>query len=392
MPGTECVVVKVLRPTKRKAEWLAQTAEAFSQAVQSGLDAAQAEQTSSRAKLHKLVYNEARQRFDLPADYARLVVNTTVSMARAYYGMRRSQHFRSVSFPRVNGCQGIGLGVNAYKVVQSNDRWVLRLSTGKRGRYIWLPLCVPKSFRDRIDQVYGDARLFKRGDDWYVMLPIRVIPAPTIRDGEQPALSAANVFIGVDLGIVRLATVATPTGIVYFDGKAARSRREHFADLRRRYQRAGRIDRVKRMKGKEARWMRDLNHQISKRIIELALEYDHPVIVFERLDGIRNRIKASKRFNRMMASWAFRQLINFVEYKATRQGIPVIFVDPRGTSKTCSRCEHDSRYNRRDQGHFRCTRCGFQENADGNAAVNIAAAGSAWVQQHGLPDTARATM
>jgi IS605 OrfB family transposase len=53
------------------------------------------------------------------------------------------------------------------------------------------------------------------------------------------------------------------------------------------------------------------------------------VSVLERLDGIRNRLKASKRFNRMMASWAFRQLVNFVEYKAARYGIPVVFVDTR---------------------------------------------------------------
>jgi putative transposase len=120
----------------------------------------------------------------------------------------------------------------------------------------------------------------------------------------------------------------------------------------------------------------------------MALRYANPVIVLERLDGIRNRLKGSKRFKRMVSSWAFRELVNCIEYKAARYNIPVVFIDPRGTSKSCSRCGHASRYNRIDQSHFRCTRCGYRNNADENAARNIAALGPSALGQ-GRPDTAR---
>jgi putative transposase len=90
----------------------------------------------------------------------------------------------------------------------------------------------------------------------------------------------------------------------------------------------------------------------------------------------------------MMYSWAFRQLVDFVEYKAERAGVLVVFVDPRGTSKTCSRCGHSSRSNRPDQSHFRCVSCGYQMNADLNAARNIAALGLHALAQE-PPDTAR---
>jgi len=384
---TESVIIRLLRPTKRKADWLDATARAFSQAVQLGLDAAHAERTSSRARLHRVVYHEARERFGLPADYARMAVNGAVSLARSYYGIRRSRHFRRVSFPKVNGSQGIGLGVNAYKVVQSGNRFVLRVSTGTRGEYIWLPLCVPSKYHDRVLLARGDAKLFKRGDDWYVMLPIRVTPTPAVCDGEGGS-DIELTFIGVDLGIVRLASVSTPNGVVHFDGKAARRKREHFADLRRRYQRHRRTDKVKASRGKELRWMRDLNHKISTEIVEMALRYPNPVIVLERLDGIRNRLKASKRFNRMVASWAFRQLVSFIEYKAARYGIPVVFVDPRRTSRTCPRCGHSSRSNRPDQSNFRCVACEYRGNADAVAAINIARRGFEALGE-GRPDTAR---
>jgi putative transposase len=372
MHSTESVIAKVLRPTKRKADWLDATAHAFSQAVQLGLDAAHAEHTASRAKLHRIIYRQAREQFGLPADYARMAVNAAVSLARSYYGIRRSRHFRRASFPKVNASQGIGLGVNAYKLIKSGNRFVLRVSTGKRGEYVWLPLCVPSKYHDRLLLSCGDAKLFRRGDDWYVMLPIRVSPIPAVRDGGDGSV-VEPTFIGIDLGIVRLASVVTPDGVVHFDGKATRRKREYFA---------------KATRGKERRWMRDLNHKISTEIVEMALRYSHPVIVLERLDGIRNRLKASKRFNRMMGSWAFRQLISFIEYKAARYGIPVVFVDPRRTSRTCPRCGHSSRSNRADQSNFRCVACNYRGNADAVAAINIARRGFEALDD-GRPDTAR---
>lgn len=157
---TECLVIKVAQPNHRKAAWLDSMAEQFSHAVHLGLEAAQTERASSRARLHNLVYRPARQQSGLPADYARMAVNAAASLARSYYRLRQSaQH---ASFPKVNRSQGIGLGVNAYAVVQDGERFRLRVSTGVRGCYAWLALCVPPRYQDRLVRVYGDAKLFKR--------------------------------------------------------------------------------------------------------------------------------------------------------------------------------------------------------------------------------------
>lgn len=381
MRNTECVVVKVISPNRAKREWLERTACAFAQAVQRGLEEAQRERTAGRNRLHYTVYPQARA-LGLSADYARMAVNAAVALARSYYGRRKSQHLGKVPFPKVNGSQGIGLGVHAYAVVRAGDRFVLRVSTGHRGRYIWLPLAVPAHAADRVAAARGDARLFQRGDDWYVALPVRGAPAPTGCSGEGPT------FIGVDLGIVRHAVVVAPGQVAFFDGQADRFRREHGAALRGRYQRHRRTDRVRQQRGKERRWMRDRNHQISRRIVDLAATYPHPVIVLERLEGIRYRAKGGKRFNRMLAAWTFRELVDMVRYKAARAGIPVVLVDPRNTSKTCPACGHATRANRPEQGRFRCVRCGYQGNADYVAARNIAAAGPTALA-HGRSDTAR---
>ena len=378
MQRIESVVVKILSPTKNKLFWLDSMEQAFSDAVQFCLDGAQELHTSNRTKIHKHCYYSIRRNFGLPSDYARMAIGAAVSLARSYYSLLKTQ--KHTSFPRISKSQGIGLGIYSYKLTENLSRWNLRCSTGKNGNYIWLPLCVPDKWEDRMQHIRGDAKLFKRNGNWYAMFPLHIdYDTPPVCDDE-------HTFIGIDLGIVRIATVSTPDAVKFFDGKEIRHRREHFADIRKRYQRKNRMDKIKAMRGKERNWMRDINHKISRQIVDLAITYERPVIVFEKLDGISSRVRGSKKFNRMMTSWAFRQLTDFVKYKAERVGITVVFVDPRGTSKTCSRCGHSSRSNRPDQSHFRCVACGYQLNADLNAARNIAALGSYALPQES-PDT-----
>lgn len=376
MHRAETVVLKLRSPGRAKRAWLDQTAELFRQGTQLGLDAALSAKTSNRGKIHAATYASIRA-LGLPSDYCRMAVNQAVQLARSHFGLRKSK--QQAGKPTAVRSQGIGLGVNAYKVVGS----ALRLSTGVQGDYIWLPLCVPQHWRDKLQYVKGDARLFKRGEDWFVMLPLKMPTAPTVRDGDgEPTV------IGVDLGIVRLAAAKHPKGVFVVNGKPIRHEREHRASLRRRYQRHRRTDRVKAQRGKEQRWMTDLNHKVSRGLVDLAAQYPNPVLAFEKLDGIRDRVRGSKRFNRMVASWAFRQLADFVLYKAERAGVRVIFVDPRKTSRTCPRCGHATRANRTTQADFRCVGCGYRGNADVVASLNIAAA-ALDVLRHGPPDTAR---
>ena len=379
MHRVETVILKITTPTTRKRDWLIGTAQAFRDGVQAVLTVAESEKTSSRAKLHTACYQGVRESTGLPSDYARMVINAGVALARSYWGSRKGK--RKASFPKVGKSQGIGLGVNAYTVTRKADRFFLRASTGKRGLYMWLPLAVPVHVASKLGFVHGDAKLFQRGTDWFVMLPLRIPHTPAVRDGDP-------VVIGVDLGVVKLMTAVTPDGVKIWNGLPVRHRRERFVAVHKRLQRHRRTDRVKAQSGKERRWMHDLNHKLSREIVDLARFYPNAVLAFEQLDGIRDRVRGSKKFNRMMSSWTFRDLVDKVRYKAEAAGVGLVFVDPRKTSQTCHRCGHATRSNRTNQAEFRCVACGFQTNADWNAATNIAAAGLRALQQ-GLLDTAR---
>lgn len=94
--------------------------------------------------------------------------------------------------------------------------------------------------------------------------------------------------------------------------------------------------------------------------------------MLEDLKGIREN---SKPFRKEQAfwvhGWSFSQLEFFLTYKAAYAGCFVDHTDARYTSQKCSVCGHTEKANRIKQSVFKCKKCGFQLNADLNAARNI---------------------
>lgn len=96
-------------------------------------------------------------------------------------------------------------------------------------------------------------------------------------------------------------------------------------------------------------------------------------IALEDLNGIRARVTARRRQRARLANWPFRQLRSFVAYKARLAGVPVVYVDPRNTSRTCPECGCIDKANRPNQATFSCVSCGYSAAADHNAARMIRA-------------------
>ena len=98
------------------------------------------------------------------------------------------------------------------------------------------------------------------------------------------------------------------------------------------------------------------------------------LIAVEDLNGIRDRLPVwGKDVRNKLSGWSFAQLVGFLSYKAGLAGVPVVKVDPRYTSQTCSSCGHCCRENRKSQAKFLCVSCGHRANADQNAALNLRA-------------------
>lgn len=183
----------------------------------------------------------------------------------------------------------------------------------------------------------------------------------------EPAQDEPASFLGVDLGI---ANIATDSDGRQHSGSQVKSVRHRRRRLRQKLQRKGTRAarrRLKLLSGKESRFARHVNHEISKQIVAHAKGTARGIAV-EELTHIRERVTVRKRQRVVLHSWAFAQLRAFVAYKAMLAGVAVVAVNPRNTSRECSECGYTDRRNRPNQSTFRCLACGHAGHADVNAA------------------------
>jgi putative transposase len=191
---------------------------------------------------------------------------------------------------------------------------------------------------------------------------------------ERPSgeLHEADDWLGCDLGIVNILADSDEKNNPGAEIDELRRKYAHrLRNLQRKNTRAAKR-KLRSIKGKQARFQRDFNHRLSKRVVAKALDTQRG-IALEDLKGIRQRITDRKPQRARHTNWSFAQLRQMIEYKAALAGVPVKGVDPRNTSRTCPKCGHVSKANRPTRASFKCVSCGFAGAADTIAAQNIRA-------------------
>ncbi|WP_030907193.1 RNA-guided endonuclease InsQ/TnpB family protein [Streptosporangium amethystogenes] len=337
-----------LAPSAEQREALLATMRACNAAANRAAEVAFEHHTANKIALQKLVYADLRARFGLSAQMA------IRSIAKACEAYKRDKKIKPVfrELGAVAYDQRIltWKGRDAVSILTLTGRIVIPVAY--QGR--WLKTSGTTA-RGQADLLYRDGMFFLA----------TVIDVPEPPQGDEP-----DGWLGVDLGIVNLATDST--GETH-TGKGVRAVRRRNARLRARLQAKGTKSAkrlLKKRKRKESRFARDVNHVISKQLVGKAKD-TQTGIALEDLEGIRDRVTVRKAQRADLHSWAFYQLRTFVTYKAAIAGVPVRLVDPRNTSRTCHRCGHCDKSNRPNRDDFTCLGCGFAGPADHNAAINI---------------------
>jgi putative transposase len=193
-------------------------------------------------------------------------------------------------------------------------------------------------------------------------------------DAPQVSSIDATAVLGIDLGAKNLAVDST--GEV-FSGDGIEKTRIKIDNLKADLQHCGTPSAKRhlcKIGKREARFRRDVNHCISKKMVAKAKDTSS-VIALEDLSGINrnkgNTVKKAQRRKRL--SWGFAQLRAFIDYKAAIAEIPVVYINPAYTSQECHICHDISESNRPTRDDFLCTCCGSSSSADYNAALNIRA-------------------
>lgn len=337
-----------LAPTGEQIALLSATMRACNAAANRVAEVAFAHRTANKITLQKIVYATLRADFGLSSQMA------IRAIAKACEAYKRDKKIRPVFRsdgavqydPRILAWKGR----DAVSILTLEGRIIVPVVY--QGRWVNVPGTVAR----------GQADLIVRDGKWYLAVVIEV--------PEPPAGPEPDEWLGVDLGVVNLATDSDGTA---HSGNAVRAVRRRNLQLRRRLQAKGTKSAkrlLKKRRRKEARYARDVNHCISKKLVGVAKGTGRG-IKLEDLSGIRDRITVKKAQRSDLHSWAFYQLRVFVGYKAALAGVPVVLVDPRNTSRECSKCGHVDKRNRRTRDDFLCLRCGHASPADHNAAINI---------------------
>lgn len=300
----------------------------------------------SQPSIHKLAYREIRDRFGLSAQMAVRAIGKAVECFKR--DKSRCPVFK------LHGAVTYDERILGFKGLDKVSLWALG------GRMV-LPLVYGEYQRERFDRIKGQCDLVYRGGKFSLYA--------TVDLPDKVAIEPKD-FLGVDLGIVNIATDSD--GESHSGEDIERTRRKHHRN-RRSLQRKGTKGarkRLKKLAGREAAFRRHVNHCISKAIVAKAKDTDRGIAV-EDLSGIRDRITVRVRQRARHSGWAFSQLRLFLEYKAKLAGVFVAIVDPRNTSRTCAVCGSCEKGNRKSQSSFLCLHCGYSTNADFNAARNL---------------------
>ena len=205
---------------------------------------------------------------------------------------------------------------------------------------------------------------YRRGENAFY-LHITIQKEVDHRDGDR--------VLGVDLNLKNVAVTSTGR---FFDGGELLWGQNHYFRVRRSLQDKGTCSArqaLRRLSGRENRFVLNRLHNISRGIVEEALRHDCSYIAVEDLTHIREQMDArDDQLKRQMHNWAFRELQEQIAYKAAEYGIRVESVNPAFSSQTCSKCGHQSSTNRDSEtGWFACNECRYEVDGDYNAAKNV---------------------
>lgn len=325
-------------PIKIKVdERIINTIKLYKKGLQHCVDVAWGMKIRNNVQLHPFVYSDLKK-FGLPSQLSVACIKQACGMVK-----------KAKSNPIINK---ISIRYNTPRSFSFKNN-VLSIST-IQGR-VKIPIKIPDYALKYFDWEIRESLLTKSKEKYYFTFTFA---------GEDVQTSNHHCeVLGIDLGVNKIA-VTSKNKFYGQNTKSLRIKRDRFvSELQSKGTRASRR-KLKRFSGNWTRFMRWTNHNISKSIISELRSGD--VVVMEDLKGIRK----SARYNKWVHKWAFRQLQDFIEYKALGKGIRVVYVNPAYTSKECNRCH--SRNTIRHSGFFACKDCGHSLDSDINGARNIA--------------------
>ena len=328
--------------------------------------------------LNKVLYTELRERFELKSQMAQSVFKTVIARYKTILENESKWIKPSFKKPQYDLVwnRDYSLTQNCFSVNTLKGRVKLPYFADGMSKYF-----------DHMIYKFGTAKLVNKHGKYFLHIPVTY-------DIEESNISDICNVVGIDRGInFVVATYDSKHKSGFVSGKTIKQKRAHYSKLRKELQMRQTPSTRRRLKAigsRENRWMQDVNHCVSKALVDNNPK--HTLFVLEDLTGIRNateRVKTKYRY--VSVSWSFYDLEQKLMYKAKQHQSTVIKVDPRYTSQCCPVCGHIEKANRNKKIHlFTCKNCGYRSNDDRIGAMNLYRMGISYLTEAQVPDTVTA--
>jgi len=179
--------------------------------------------------------------------------------------------------------------------------------------------------------------------------------------------------VGIDVGLESFATfsngekVSNPRIIRQGAKALARAQRRLSQAEKGTPERAKRRQVVAHIHQRMANRRKDFAHKLARRLVN-----EYGLSALEKLNG--KNMLPNHHLAESISDAAWYQLVQYVTYKAEYAGRGMVLVDPRNTSKRCSRCGTWVEKSLAERVHM-CPVCGLEIDRDVNAVINILALG-----------------
>ncbi len=326
--------------------------EDFRDMVNFCIDYAWEKRITSYAKLRKGVYEEWKKKWSYSTHYCHSACKIALAILKNYRRKHKGQKPEAKKLfmqldPQLYKFYGDKIRIS----VKPRQFSIIQLKFGE--------------YQKRFIDVWREGKL-KTGEITINENKI-VVPFKKEVDMQDP-----KDWIAIDVNESNVTAVSSNPHILKIDTNLRTIHTTYFS-IRRRLQKLSKYKPItaRRLLAKYSKRERhktmDEIHKITKRIVAFAKQHGFGIIM-ENLKNIRRHIRYGRKMNRRLHSWNFRKLQFCIEYKAKLEGLPVVYVDPRGTSSLCPICGGKLAPN----GHRRVKcRCGYEQDRDITACLNL---------------------
>lgn len=354
---TKTVELHLLELSNAKAEALSELYKSYLVGANIILDELKAREYTSKYQLQTATYNQVRA--------LGLHSQQVVDVVKDVWIQRKK-------VKRIEGFNRLGIRYNIPRSAsfKKTKRGNPILSLAILGGRTHIPICQDKGY-ERFQSLIGDdysfteLQLLRKGNGWVVH---------AVMKKAFEATNGTNV-LGIDVGTNTLAAITVCDPLhrkvlkqLYFGRDMYQVKRD--IGIRRSKLQSKNTEKaaiaLKKLRGYEHNFTKTRCFEIAHQIVVLATEYNCTIAI-ENLKHL-NKSKLSRKSNRKVKRMPYAMFVAALQAVAFQSGIAIVKVDPRYTSKTCSKCgERGSRTG----AIFKCT-CGFISNSDRNASCNIA--------------------